>query len=416
MHVAMLTYGSRGDVEPFVALGAGLHAQGHTAVLAAPVRFASLVAAHGLAFAPLPGDIDQLSRGLVERAGFSALAQVRLITAHTLAVAVEAMERMRAAAAGADLVVHSFLTTVAGHQIAGELGVPDVATQLFPFFVPYTTFPNFALPPASCGPWRNQASHRLATWVFALGSRLSYAWLRRRYPGLGPKRMPWPAPGVHTPLLLAYSPLLTGPTPAAAPRAQATGFWALSPGSYEPPPPLAAFLEAGPPPVFVGFGSMVTGQASQLGAAILEALGRAGRRALLQRGWTGLGTGALPPWALAVDEVPHGWLFPKMAAVIHHGGAGTTGAALRAGVPSLAIPFTADQPFWGWRAHQLGVGPRPIPAATLTADTLVAAFDMLDDVTVRRRAAAVGTALRAEDGVGTAVRLLSRSTANHRQV
>jgi sterol 3beta-glucosyltransferase len=413
MHVAMLTYGSRGDVEPFVALGAGLHAQGHSAILAAPARFAPLAAAHGLAFAPLPGDIDQLSRGLAEHARSSPIAQMRLITAHTLAIAVEAMERMRAAAVGADLVVHSFLTTVAGHLIASELGVPDVATQLFPFFVPYTAFPTVALPPKSRGHWSNQASHRLATILFALGNRLSYAWLRRRSPGLGPKRMPWPAPGVHTPLLLAYSPLLTGPTPTAAPFAQATGFWALSPGPYQPPPQLVDFLEAGPAPVFVGFGSMVTEQAPRLGAAILEALERTGRRALLQHGWSGLGTGSLPPWTLAVDEVPHGWLFPQMTAIVHHGGAGTTGAALRAGVPSLTIPFTADQPFWGWRAHRLGVGPRPIPAATLTADRLVHAFDLLDDVMVRRRAAAVGAALRAENGVGAAVRLLRAIRANH---
>lgn len=411
MHVALLTYGSRGDVEPFVALGAGLRARGNTVALAAPERFAPLAAAHGLAFAPLPGDIDQLSRGLAERARSSPLAQVHLIAAHALAIAVEGMERMRRAAAGADLVVHSFLTTVAGHQIAGELGVPDISAQLFPFFVPYAAFPNVALPPASLGPGWNEASHRLATGIFALGSWLGYAWLRRRYPGLGPAQMSWPAPGVRTPLLLAYSPLLTGPTPASAPRAQATGFWALPPGPYEPPPALAAFLGAGPPPVFVGFGSMVTGEAPRLGAAVLEALRQTGRRALLQRGWAGLGAGALPPWALAVDEVPHGWLFPRMAAVIHHGGAGTTGAALRSGVPSLALPFTADQPFWGWRSHRLGVGPPPIPAAALTAGGLAAALHGLDDPAVRRRAAVVGAALRAEEGVGATVRLLSQIAA-----
>lgn len=408
MHVALLTYGSRGDVQPFVALGVGLRARGDTVVLAAPARFAPLAAAHSLNFAPLPGDIDHLSRGLAERARSSPLAQVRLIAAHALDIAVEGMERMRAAAVGVDLVVHSFLTTVAGHQIAGELGVPDVSVQLFPFFVPYAAFPNVALPPASLGPRRNEASHRLATQIFALGSRLGYAWLRRRVPALWPAQMPWPAPGERTPLLLAYSPLLTGPTPASAPRAQVTGFWALPPSPYEPPLALAAFLEAGPPPVFVGFGSMVTDEAARLGAAILEAVRQTGRRALLQRGWAGLGAGALPTWALAVDEVPHEWLFPRTAAVVHHGGAGTTAAALRAGVPALVIPFTADQPFWGWQAHRLGVGPRPIPATVLTVERLVAALHALDDPAVQRRAAVVGAALRAEEGVSAAVRLLSR--------
>lgn len=152
---------------------------------------------------------------------------------------------------------------------------------------------------------------------------------------------------------------------------------------------------------------MITQEVSRLGAAILEALQRTGQRAVLQRGWAGLGRLDLPSWTLAIDDVPHNWLFPRTAAVIHHGGAGTTAAALRAGVPSLALPFTGDQPFWGARAHWLGVGPAPISATALTSEALSEALDALRDVTMRRRAAAVGAALRAEVGVDAALRVIT---------
>lgn len=406
MRIALLAYGSRGDVQPFVALGVGLRAVGHRVLLAAPARFAGLAQAHGLDFTALPGDPDQLSRALVDQAGSSSLQQMRVIFAHGLAIALEVVRLLRAAVQDADMIIHSFLTTSIGHQLADELGVPDLAVQLFPFFVPYESFPNVTIAASGRGPGFNRRSHQLSTKIFWLSNRLSYAWLRRRYPALGPARPRWPAPGLRTPLLFAYSPLLVGPTPAAAPLARTTGFWTLDPGPYTPSAALAAFLAEGPPPVFVGFGSMVTRDAARLTATVLEALRRTGQRGLLQRGWAGLGADELPAWALAIDEAPHEWLFPQMAAVIHHGGAGTTAVALRAGVPALAIPFTADQPFWGWRAHQLGVGPPPLAAAALSVESLMSALAVLAAAATQRRAAVVGAALRAEDGVGAALRAI----------
>ena len=410
MHVSILTYGSRGDVQPFIALSVGLRRAGHTVTLAAPAPFAPLAAAHSLAFAPLPGDVVAFSRALAERAGRNPFAQARVMGAHTCAIAVEVLGCLRAAVQGADCIVHTFVTTSAGHLLAAELGVPDVSVQLFPFFAPYATFPNVTVPAPSLGLTLNQLTHHLATQLFAQSSRLLYAWLRRRHPAIGPTRLPWPALGVRTPLLLAYSPLVVGPTPAGLPLAHTTGFWALdAPADYQPPPALAAFLAVGPPPVSVGFGSMVPHDAPRMAATILAALRRTGQRVVFQRGWAGLGDGARGNDVLAIDEAPHAWLFPRMAAVIHHGGAGTTAAALRAGVPSLTVPFTADQPFWGRRAHCLGVGPPPIPAHALTAAALAAVLPLLADPTTRRRAAAVGTALRAEDGVGVAVRAIEAS-------
>lgn len=408
MRVALLAYGSRGDVQPFVALGQGLIAHGHTVMLAAPERFAPLATAHGLEFVGLPGDIDALSRGLADRAGNSPLAQFGLIFRHGIGLAVAVIERLRAAIRQCDLIVHGFVTLGAGHVLAHELGVPDVAVQLFPFFVPYSTFPNVTLA-GDFGPYGNRQSHLVSAHLFKLGNLLGYRWVQRRHPQIGPRKLPWPTPGRSMPLLLAYSPLLVGPTPSDYPLAQATGFWTLEPAPYQPDPGLAAFLAAGPAPIFVSFGSMVTQRGPSLTAAMLGACADTGKRVILQRGWADLGTQTLPRWALFIDEVPHEWLLPQVAGIVHHGGAGTTAAALRSGVPSLAVPFTADQPFWGRRAHQRGVGPAPLPAAQLGRDNLSRALEAMDDPPLRRCAARFGAALRAETGVATAIRRLEHT-------
>ena len=136
-----------------------------------------------------------------------------------------------------------------------------------------------------------------------------------------------------------------------------------------------AFLAAGPPPVYVGFGSMTPDRAEPLTAVALEALARTGQRGVLLSGWGSFGAGKLPPTVIAVRDVPHEWLLPQMRAVVHHGGAGTTGAALRAGVPSIVLPLGFDQPYWAARVTALGVGPRADPAAQALRRRLSMAID-----------------------------------------
>jgi sterol 3beta-glucosyltransferase len=195
-----------------------------------------------------------------------------------------------------------------------------------------------------------------------------------------------------------------------------TGWWALdAPQDWAPPPALARFLADGPPPVYVGFGSMAPRDATALTRTVLDAVARAGERVVLLRGWSGLGElgggEPLPEWAHVVDEVPHAWLFPRCAAIVHHGGAGTTGASLRSGVPSVLVPVFADQPFWGERVRALGVGPAPIMRRALGADGLAAALrQALGDDAMRDRAARLGALLRDEDGVAAAVAVVDRMT------
>jgi sterol 3beta-glucosyltransferase len=173
---------------------------------------------------------------------------------------------------------------------------------------------------------------------------------------------------------------------------------------WTPPPALAAFLDAGPPPVYVGFGSMAGIDPAATTRIVLDAVARAGVRAVLASGWGGIAADAAPPSVFLLDDAPHDALFPRMAAVVHHGGAGTTAAGLRAGVPGVLCPFGVDQPFWGARVQALGAGPAPIPQRKLDAVRLADAIRVaVDDPTMRGVAQRIGAAIHAEDGVGAAI-------------
>jgi sterol 3beta-glucosyltransferase len=167
------------------------------------------------------------------------------------------------------------------------------------------------------------------------------------------------------------------------------------------------FLESGDPPVYIGFGSMIHRKPEDVTELVLSALARTGRRDVLFAGWGGIGEGSLPKSVYPIGSMPHGWLFPRMAAVVHHGGAGTTAAGLRAGVPAVVTPFFGDQPFWGERIHALGVGPKPIPRPRLTAENLGQAIHAtVSDEGMIERAAPLGERIRAKDGIARAVEVL----------
>jgi UDP:flavonoid glycosyltransferase YjiC (YdhE family) len=211
------------------------------------------------------------------------------------------------------------------------------------------------------------------------------------------------------PVLYGFSPSVLPPPPDWSSEVHVTGYWFLDPPEdWTPPSRLVAFLEAGPPPLYIGFGSMGSRDPQKTSQLVLEALAPAKQRAVILSGWGGLETADLPAHAIAVDSVPFSWLFPRCAAVVHHGGAGTTAAGLRAGVPSVVIPFFGDQPFWGRHVAELGVGPAPIPRRKLTAERLARTIEIaVGDAGMRRRAAELGTAIRAEDGVAQAVALVT---------
>ena len=214
----------------------------------------------------------------------------------------------------------------------------------------------------------------------------------------------------HSPLfdLLPVSPSVVPEDPLWRGRVVQTGYWFLDMPHFEPEPGLAAFLAGGEPPLVVTFGSMTGMDAQAVTARVGEAAARTGQRVLLQAGWAGLGWGALPANVYCIGHVPHDWLFARARAVIHHGGAGTTAAALRAGVPQAVVWHWGDQQWWGQLLWRQGLAPgKPLWQSSLSSEWLEHTMRALGtDSGLRDRARVLGDRVRAEDGVGQAVKAL----------
>jgi sterol 3beta-glucosyltransferase len=410
MHIPMLTYGSRGDFQPFLALAIGLQKAGHTVRLAAPGRFAGLAAQHLVPFTALAGDPEEISARFND-AGTNAVRTVRAIQDYIVAIAPEVVRDARAALAGADLLIHSFLFTTGGHTFAREMGIPDVSVQTFPMFAPTRAFPNVAMANVPTGAL-SYFTHWLATQVFWHGGNTVYRRLRKQFLTDLPRKLYWPFSQTGdrplSPLVIAVSPtVLPYPADWTSPHIHMPGFFFLDEPGYTPPPALADFLAAGEPPLCVSFGSMVNRDAERIGQAVLEALRRTRQRGLLLTGWGGWIPDPLPVDVFALEAAPHDWLFPRCNVIVHHGGAGTTAAGLLSGKPNVVVPFAGDQPFWGKRLAALGAGPAPLPEDKLDAETLTSALtSALTDPSICQRAAQLGATIRLEDGLGQAVRII----------
>jgi sterol 3beta-glucosyltransferase len=276
-------------------------------------------------------------------------------------LAIQVMATLQQAAPDASLIVHSFLMLDAGHSLARVRGIRDVSAQFFPVFASTSAFAAVGHPDLPLGPLYRRATHGLNNAVFRYGARLMYARLRASHADLPPLAA-WPFSGEvaeRSPLLFAFSPHVL-PRPHDWPaNVHLTGYWPPAlPAGWEPPPSLAQFLASGPAPVYIGFGSMRSRRLPALLGAAVDALRSTGRRGVIGGSPPTLAGIELPPAIFPVQDVPHAWLLPRMRLILHHGGAGTTGAALRSGVPSAAIPFWADHFLWARRAFALGVGPR----------------------------------------------------------
>jgi sterol 3beta-glucosyltransferase len=298
------------------------------------------------------------------------------------------------------------------YHVAEKLGIPVMLAIPLPFYTPTRAFPTPFFANVQLGSWFNQFSHRVMglTGGMYRGTINDFRAKTVNLPPIG--RFPdllVRSDGSPVPVLYPYSPHVL-PVPADfPPHVHVTGYWFLERAAdWRPEADLVRFLEAGRPPVYIGFGSVGGRKGEKRTGIVLEALAKAGQRAVLASGWGGLTSAALPENVLMVESVPHDWLFPQVAAVVHHGGAGTTGAGLRAGKPTLICPFMADQPFWGRLVHQLGVGPKPIRQWGLTAEGLAEAIrTAVQNETMQRKAAELGEKIRAEDGVARAVEIVA---------
>ena len=404
--ITILALGSRGDVQPYAALGHALIGSGYQVRIATFESFRTLVTGTGLDLHPVPGD----AKGLVEMAsggGMTSrnpLTMMRAINASFGAIVADYVESFSSGdLADSDAFINQLPGGLFGRDLAEKYGVPHITASVIPL-LPTRAFPMPLLLARSMPGLPNRLTYSAAEQLFWLFFRSATNTFRERI-GLGPAPLVYQSPKSTT--LLGISPQVVSPQPDWGANAHATGWWMLDEPDWEVPPDLVEFLEAGPPPVFIGFGSMVAPDAAALTRIILEAVSISGQRAVLSRGWAGLGGVDLPETVYALDYAPYAWLFPRMAAVVHHGGSGTTGFALHSGVPGMVVPFAADQPFWGWRTAELGVGPPPIAATQLTASQLAAALErMAADGAMRERAEALGHSLRQENGLARAVDII----------
>lgn len=428
--VVIVAVGSRGDVQPSVALGLGLRDAGWDVVVAAASPFSALVRDRGLGFADLRIDptallADEAGRLWVESGGDlpGFLRGLRALTAPTAPVLATAIA---AACRGADAVVYNALGFPAWHVAQAER-IPAVQMAFAPT-APTAAFPPPLLPDpfdrlralrpddAVAGA-RGVASvvarayHRTAHRLFA---QLLWLPLRRDVNrwrrALGLRALGWTSPALHVDrdgelLLHAFSPALLPPPRDWGRHVVTTGHWPLAaPAGWRPSARLQRFLAAGPPPVSIGLGSMTGTRPDLVGRVVVDALRRTGQRGLVLSGWAQLDVAADDVDLLVEPDVPHDWLFPRVAATVHHGGAGTTAAGLRAGRPAVVIPHFGDQPLWAGRVAALGAGPAPVPRRQLTATALAHAISAAaHDPRLSAAAARLGARLRAERGVERAV-------------
>jgi sterol 3beta-glucosyltransferase len=414
--VLIMTLGTRGDVQPFVALARGLTAAGHDAVLAAPHRFDEFVRSRGVDFAGIddgPMRLMDSGAAVVEDVATGGLGKKLALAKQMPALFTRTLEDCWTVAedAGADLVVHNG-QVIAGQHVAERLGRPAVLALPIPMYVPTREFPAPGVPVPRLVP--NRVTFLGMKGVAMMFGRTVDRWratlgLPRRRGRHDPLRAP---DGSPAPVLHAISRHVL-PRPADWPATAAmTGYWFLTDPEPAPlPQALTEFLDAGEPPVFIGFGSMFGADPAATTATVLAAARQAGVRAIIGTAWGGL-TPETGSDVFAIGEVPFDQLFPKVAAVIHHGGAGTIAAAAAAGRPQVVCPFVADQPFWGDRMRQLGVAPEPIHQRRLDPDRLAAAIDRAaTDPALAIAADGLGQLIRTENGVHEAVRQLEEIAA-----
>lgn len=410
MRIHMVAIGSTGDVRPYVLLGKELRRRGHQVTIVAFANFAAMAQEAGLEFHPLAGDVMDFMQRIMKPGvvGAKFLHQVeqslRDVAPVLLRDLVEAFQ-------GADAMVCTFFGSVY-YSVAEKYGIPVVQTQFFPM-TPNSQVPISSAPQWKLGPAWNLATYRLGYWlIHLLEHRYLTAW--RKANNVTVPRIhggPDVTLGRHTiPVIYAISPLVW-PRPAQwGPNVHMSGFWVdETVRPFIPPQALADFLAAGEKPVYIGFGSMVSGNMRKTFDVVMKAVRASGLRVILDNGWSGTALAGSSGVFVLDSFVPHDWLFPRVRAVVHHGGAGTTAAGLRAGCPTLVIPFGGDQPFWGARVRALGCGPKPIRRENLTVARLTRALvDLTHHSAYAAAAQALGAKLRQEHGISTAADLVER--------
>lgn len=412
LQIVMLIVGTRGDVQPFVAIGKRLQDYGHRVRLATHSNFKDFVLTAGLEFYPLGGDPKVLAGYMVKNKGFlpsgpseipAQRNQMKEII-YSLLPACKEPDLDSGIAFKADAIIAN--PPAYGHvHVAEALKIP---IHIF-FTMPWTPTSEFPHPLSRVKqPAGYRLSYQIVDSLIWLGIRDMINDIRKKKLKLRPVTYLSGSQGFDSDVPHGYiwSPHLVPKPKDWGPKVDVVGFCFLDLASnYEPPESLVKWLEAGSKPIYIGFGSLPVQEPEKMTQIIVEAFERTGQRGIINKGWGGLGNLAEPKDSIyLLDNIPHDWLFLQCKAVVHHGGAGTTAAGLRAACPTTIVPFFGDQPFWGERVHARGVGPPPIPVDEFSLPKLVDAINFMIDPKVKERAVELAKAMEKEDGVTGAVK------------
>lgn len=416
MLITILTSGTRGDVQPYIALGLELKKVGYSVRLATFENYGSFVTGFGLEFYPIKGDISMIAASDDTRHAKEADNPLRLLLSFNKLKAhvFDLQKDFYDACTGSDAII--FHPGVAlGYYVAQQMKIPSILALPFPM-TPTKAYPSMIFyDMVRLGGSFNYLSHKIFQQIMWMASSDPIKEFWKQKFGAIPKGFGNPFPRQMTrsqPTIVSCSNYVFPKPDDWSEHVYNTGYWFLEEETgWEPSAELLKFLQNGEPPVYVGFGSIGdSATADQTTELVIDALKRSGQRGVLATGWSGMASlENLPENIFVVESVPHSWLFPRMAAVVHHGGAGTTAAGLRAGVPSMIIPHSNDQFAWGRRVYELGVGSKPIPRKNLTAERLADAIRFALSKEVKDAAKELGRKIQSESGAESAARIVMES-------
>lgn len=403
MHITILALGSRGDIQPYAVLGKGLQAVGHQVRFVTFESFASLIKENDLDFYPIQGD----AQALVSTGGTDMLGLMRSFGSLAEGYAGD----LSASVLGeTDLLVNQLPAGLYGYDLAERYDTPMILAAVIPLArtkaFPLMGFPRFPFP-------------GYTKMTYRIGEQMAWQMFRpviNRWRKQTLKLPALPLKGYFEKFGTKHIPIMNGFSEHVVPRpadwgehVHVTGYWFPKQEDWQPPKDLLDFIDAGSPPVFIGFGSMPIKDPQRTTNIILEALKQSGQRGILHMGWGGLGNQALPDHVFQITYAPYDWLLPRMSMVIHHGGSGTTAFGLCSGVPSCVVPFIFDQYYWGERIAALGVGPKPVPYKRLTVERLKEVIlTGIGDSSMRQKAAELGRKIQTENGIENAVNIIER--------
>lgn len=405
MKLVVVTYGSEGDNRPLLALSSGLKKAGHEVVFLGERAIERLAVAEGVGFQALEGDMKAtvqpggpLHKIMNEGGHPGKMAKACADFAN--ASMVSWMRQLVEVARECDGIVFSGFAGYPALSVAEYLDMPIIGAGLFPVS-PTRAFPSSLIPPVSLPGWLNYYSHKAMMGMLWRMFRGSVNEARKNVCGQAPRRRAWD----DYPVVYGISPSIL-PQPADWPsKWQMCGAWYYRDPAWQADQALIDFIDAGEPPVYLGFGSMSGFDSQRLLSLLSPAL--AGKRVVYSPGWSDYDAALLPEQTFIVGDTPHDWLFPKMSVVIHHGGAGTTHAAARAGKPAVVIPFTGDQAFWAHRLAELGVAADARTMTKLTRQQFARRFAEAENGMMAQRAEALSRSMLTEDGIESAVKQIT---------